>query len=214
MEFLQQHKQVPSSRLTVVQFDTDNPQEVLYTAQPIAEAAPIRIIPRGGTPLLDALCRAVDSTGLRLAAMTPQDRPNQVLFVIITDGEENSSREFTRKQVYDRISRQSDVYKWQFVYLGANQDAFHEAASFGIPTGNTINYAASSVGSTNVMRSLVDNTVNYTKGAGASALTFTAQQASAAMDGDTAGGGTGDWEDDESDVAVPLTTGKSKTLPT
>lgn len=68
-EFLQQHRAVPASRLTLVQFDTDNPQEVVYLAKPITDAPSLDLTPRGSTPLLDALCRAIDATGNRLKAM-------------------------------------------------------------------------------------------------------------------------------------------------
>jgi Mg-chelatase subunit ChlD len=160
-EFLHQHRAVPSSRLTLVQFDTDNAQEVVYTAKPIVDAPQLDITPRGGTPLLDALCRAIDATGQRLAGMADADRPERVLFVIITDGQENASHEFKRGDVRDRVTRQAGTYRWQFVYLGANQDAFAEAASFGIAKGSTAAYAASAAGTQNVMRSMAMNTVSY-----------------------------------------------------
>lgn len=183
-EFLQQHRAVPSSRLTLIQFDTDNPQETVYTAKPITEAPSLDITPRGGTPLLDALCRAIDETGRRLAAMTDIDRPERVLFVIITDGQENSSHEFNREAVKARVTRQSGVYKWQFVYLGANQDAFAEAASFGIHRGQTVAYAASAAGTQNVMRSLSVNTMSYSAGMSAAVPDFSDEQRAKAMEPD------------------------------
>lgn len=139
--FLKEHRTVPSTRLTLIQFDDINPQEVVYQAVPVADAAELNLIPRGGTPLLDAMCDAIDRTGERLRNMRERDRPDQVLFIIITDGQENTSRRFRRSDVFDRITRQREDFKWQFVYLGANQDAFGEASSYGIPIGSTITWS-------------------------------------------------------------------------
>lgn len=183
-EFLQQHRAVPSSRLSLIQFDTENPQESVYTAKPIADAPQLDITPRGGTPLLDALCRAIDATGERFRAMAESDRPERILFVIVTDGEENASREFNRANVRDRVTRQSSMYKWQFVYLGANQDAFAEAASFGIHKGTTANYAASARGTQNVMRAMAMNTFAYASEETGAVLDFAKNQRDEAMEED------------------------------
>lgn len=183
-EFLLQHRAVPTSRLTLVQFDTDNAQEVVYLARPIVDAPDLDITPRGGTPLLDALCRAIDATGARLKAMADADRPERVLFVIITDGQENASHEFTREKVRERVTAQTNIYRWQFVYLGANQDAFAEAASFGIPVGQAANYAASAAGTQNMMRAMTSNTVSYTSGRSSAVPDFADDQRDAAMDAD------------------------------
>lgn len=178
-EFLMQHRKVPTSRLTLIQFDTDNPQEVVYSALPIGEARDLYIAPRGGTPLLDALCRAIDATGDRLHAMT--DRPARVLFVIITDGEENSSKEFKRADVRKRVDTQHGTYKWQFVYLGANQDAYHEAATLGIPMQHTMNYAATKHGTTNATRAVTANTLSYVTGQSVAVPDFSPDQMEQAM---------------------------------
>lgn len=139
--FLKEHRTVPSTRLTLIQFDDVNPQEVVYQAVPVTAAAELNLIPRGGTPLLDAMCDAIDRTGERLRNMRERDRPDQVLFIIITDGQENASRRFRRSDVFDRITRQREDFKWQFVYLGANQDAFGEASSYGISIGSTMTWS-------------------------------------------------------------------------
>lgn len=180
-EFVQQHRAVPSSRLSLVQFDTNDPHEMVYTAKPIADVPCLDFTPRGGTPLLDALCRTIDATGNRLLNTPASDRPEKVLFVIITDGQENASREFKRKDVNDRITRQSSIYKWQFVYLGANQDAIAEAASFGIAAGQTMTYSASAAGTTNAMRSVVANTMSYATGQTAAVMDFADLQRAEAM---------------------------------
>ena len=78
----------------------------------------------GWTALHDAVCTAIDTLGRNFAAMPEEERPESVIFAIITDGCENSSREFSLKDVKERIDRQTKEYSWEFVYLAANQDEF------------------------------------------------------------------------------------------
>src|SRR5699024_336285 len=82
--------------------------------------------------LLDAVGRTIDAVGARLAAAPEEERPEHVVFVITTDGMENSSREYTAKRVRGMIEHQQQKYSWQFVFLGANIDAVSEARKLGI----------------------------------------------------------------------------------
>lgn len=129
--FIEEQKKQPGSALfSLVQFDTE--YEFLYRGVPIESVARYRLIPRGMTALLDAVGRAVNETGARLREMAEADRPGLVIFVIVTDGQENSSHEFTKAQIKEMIEHQQKDYAWQFTFLGANQDAFAEAHSMGI----------------------------------------------------------------------------------
>lgn len=103
-----------------------------------------RCQPRSGTPLLDAIGSSMVQVGERLDTMTDDERPGRVIFVIATDGEENMSREYTKKQVGEMIATQRDVYKWDFVFIGTEFDAFGEAGSVGIAHANTMSTAGSS----------------------------------------------------------------------
>jgi len=71
-------------------------------------------------------------TRQRLAAMSEQDRPGLVVFMIVTEGHKNSSHEFFKARIKAMIGRQQDVYNWHFTFLGADQDAFDDAAQMGI----------------------------------------------------------------------------------
>jgi uncharacterized protein YegL len=130
--------------LSLVQFDTTC--EVSFT-----EKAPIDVPalttetyrPSGGTALLDAMGKTIDATGQRLAAMPPESRPGKVIVVVITDGEENSSREYTYRRVNEMICHQRDVYKWEFMFVGTNQDAIASAAMIGIDAKNALTYGRS-----------------------------------------------------------------------
>jgi uncharacterized protein YegL len=181
-EFLNEHKKVPSTRLTLIQFDSSNNQEVVYTARPVAEAPRLSIDPRGMTPLLDAFCLAIDRTGDRLSAMRQEERPNKVLFVVITDGQENASFKYGRNDVKERVTRQQGSYNWQFVYLGANQDAIAEAATFGIPQASAMTYAASAAGTGETFRSLSRASLSYTTGMTKGVDAFTDEERQRAAD--------------------------------
>lgn len=129
--FIEQQQQEPGeANVTLVQFDTD--YEFVHSGVPIRQIPAFKLVPRGSTALLDAVGRAVNETGARLAAMDESQRPGLVVFVIVTDGEENSSREFTRDQIRTMVEHQQSAYKWQFTFLAANQDAFAAGGSMGI----------------------------------------------------------------------------------
>ena len=86
----------------------------------------------GCTALNDAVCIAIDTVGHEFADMPESERPEHVLCVIITDGMENASREYTSKDVKKRIEHQKTAYNWQFQFLAADQDAFATGESLGI----------------------------------------------------------------------------------
>ncbi len=125
--------------LTLVQFDTE--YEFVHSGVPIAQVPDYTLVPRGMTALLDAVGRAINETGERLAKLEEKERPGLVIFVVMTDGMENSSREFTKPQIKKLIKQQQDRFQWHFTFLGANQDAFEEADAIGIRAGGAADYA-------------------------------------------------------------------------
>jgi len=135
-----------SAVLSLVQFDTE--YEFVHRGVPIEDVPEFTLVPRGMTALLDAVGRAINETGVRLSEMAEEERPGLVVFVIVTDGEENASHEFSKSQVKELIERQSKKYSWQFTFLGANQDAFAEARSMGIPAAASAKYDTQHVGAT------------------------------------------------------------------
>ena len=98
------------------------------------------MVPRGGTALLDAVGRAINETGARLDKLSDAEKPGLVIFMIITDGEENSSKEFTNAQINKMIIHQQEKYKWEFSFLGADQDSFSVARTLGINSKGVSNY--------------------------------------------------------------------------
>jgi len=129
--------------LTLVQFDTE--YEFVHKGVPIGEVPAYRLSPRGMTALLDAVGRAMNETGERLAGLDESQRPGLVIIVVMTDGLENSSKEFTKAQVKQMIEHQQSAYQWHFTFLGANQDAFAEAEAMGMHADAAACYAPSKV---------------------------------------------------------------------
>ena len=134
----EQSKEPGEALLTLVQFDTE--YEFLHKGVPIAQVTKYQLTPRGMTALLDAVGRAINETGERLAKMDEAARPGLVVFVVMTDGLENSSKEFTKDRLKEMIERQQKEYHWHFTFLGANQDAFAEAGDMGIHAAGVANY--------------------------------------------------------------------------
>ena len=95
ISFVEDQRQLEGHvRFTLIQFDNVDPCEIIYDGVPISEVNEIQLIPRGGTPLLDA----VGLTIAHVAERLKDSRPDQVVVMIITDGQENASREYKREQ--------------------------------------------------------------------------------------------------------------------
>jgi hypothetical protein len=102
--------------------------------------------PGASTPLLDATGRTIEELGARLSGLDDAERPGRVMVIILTDGHENSSRHFTKEQVKGLIRQQEATYKWEFVYLGANVDAFAEGAEMGFQMDHIAGFTSSKRG--------------------------------------------------------------------
>ncbi len=147
-----QKKQPGEAKLTLVQFDHE--YQVDYDGMPIQDVPPLTsatYVPRGATALLDAIGRAINAVGGRLSNTPENEKPSKVIVAIMTDGGENASHEFKNAQITKMIKHQTEVYKWEFLFLSAGPDVFATARSYGIPVGNTILFAATSVGTKSSM---------------------------------------------------------------
>lgn len=170
--------------VTLVQFDTE--YELVYAARPIAAVSPLHLHPRGGTALLDSMGRVITETGRDLARIPEHRRPGTVLIGIMTDGEENSSREWSHAAIKALVEQQTRDYAWQFLYMGADQDAIEVGASLGVAPSQSMTYGRAAVAP--AMAALSRNVGAYrsakSAGAGEAAaaaeLTFTADQRQAA----------------------------------
>lgn len=135
-QFITDQKTVPGeATLTLVEFDADHgmPSEWLHTVHDgnLVDAPVYHLAPRGSTALLDAVGATITATGEKLAALDEDARPEHVVFVVQTDGQENSSREWTVDKIRAFIRLQTDTYNWQFVFLGMGPDTFAQGHNLG-----------------------------------------------------------------------------------
>lgn len=128
------------------------------------------IVPRGMTALHDAVGATVTALGAQFAALEEGDRPGKVIVVVVTDGGENSSREYTGEQIKALVKQQTDEWGWTFLYLAANVDAFATGATMGFAKGQSIGYAANAVGTQSVYAA-ASAAVTRTRKGGSAAFT-------------------------------------------
>lgn len=167
-------------RFTLVQFDTQNPCEVVYDRAPIRDVGAITLIPRGGTPLFDAIGKATTHL-MEKQKTTPAD---QTIVMVITDGEENESREWSKDQVKQRITEIEKTGRAKVLYLGANVDAFSEAAKIGAASAGALNYAPVPTSVHAMYAAMSSNTLR------SRSMAYSGEETSAVMD-------CMDWTDDQ-----------------
>ena len=132
--------------LTTVLFDTT--WKMLHDGVNIQEVNPMTTADYsayGGTAMLDAIGETINRVQDRHDELG-SEKPEKVLFVITTDGEENSSRKFNKAQIEKMIKHQTNGHGWEFMFLGANMDSVQEAASLGINCDRAVTYDYSSMG--------------------------------------------------------------------
>ena len=178
VNFVEEQKKVPGkATFSLMQFDDkfDN----VYDFSDINNVdilSQYNFQPRGMTALYDAIGKSIVEVGESLSDMDENDRPSKVIFVIITDGAENSSREYSLSQVRKMIEEQTNKYSWEFVFLGANIDAEVVGTSFGMKAGNTITYAANAKGVDAAYSSVTSNLTAFRSSASlGSSYTFFSQ---------------------------------------
>jgi len=148
-EFLRDQQQVTGqARLSLVLFD--DRVEIPFDNIPVSEVVDLdtrSYVPRGSTALLDAIGQTIDAFKVRIRDLPAAARPDQVIFAIFTDGEENASHRFTWKDIAGKIRRRQEKQGWEFLFLGANQDAIATAAQMNIHAHNaaTASYSAEGV---------------------------------------------------------------------
>jgi len=153
---------VGEARVTLIQFDDQ--YECVYADTPIQNVPALTketFVPRGMTALLDAVGKATKEVSARILATQKALRPGKVLVVIITDGGENSSKEYTYKLVHKMITDLRTNSNFEFVFLAANIDEVAVAASLGIMRGNAASYASTGAGTAQALHNLHTGTQAY-----------------------------------------------------
>lgn len=152
------------ARVTFVQFDSQDPQEVVVAGAPISEVVPLSaatFVPRGGTPLLDATGRLISRIAANQAERRNAGLPDEdILFVSITDGEENASSEFSLARIRELI-REKSAAGWNFAFLSAALDAYGDARSMGVHAGATQGFAPDAQGVNLAFNSLAQKTAGW-----------------------------------------------------
>ena len=137
----QQRKVDGECVITTVLFD--NRYELLHDRIDIRAVQPItgkEYFVGGSTALLDAIGKTIHKIGTVQKNTAEDYRAEKVMFVIITDGEENASRHYSSMQIRQMIQRQKERYGWEFIFLGANIDAVETAGRFGIDADRAVDY--------------------------------------------------------------------------
>jgi hypothetical protein len=138
-------------KVTTILFD--DKYELLYSGVKADEAMlnESNYTTRGSTALLDAVGKTILDIGARLANTKEEDRAEKIIFVITTDGQENASKEFNHVKIKEMITHQRKVYKWEFVFFGANIETEIVAQDLGINLDNAHSYVADEEGVKNMM---------------------------------------------------------------
>jgi hypothetical protein len=159
---LKKEKNAKSIRFTLTQFDSTH-VTVLYdgvTLDKVEDRNYDNYKPGAMTPLYDAVARTIKALEGKV-----KGKKQSALVIIQTDGEENSSREYTHADVFKMIDEKKKL-GWTFVFLGANQDRYIASQQFGIPIGNTMNYRYNQTQS--AFANTARGTSNYVSGTGMS----------------------------------------------
>lgn len=157
-EFLADQRRRPGeARITLVQFDGEDPFEVLIDdadLRRVADLAPGAYQPRGMTPLYDAVGRMIEHIDSGIGKRKRQHlEPEDHVVAIVTDGLENASRKHSRHTVFDLIDdRRKDG--WVFVFLGANQDSYATGEALAVAPGNRADWAPTPEGSRKMWKDL------------------------------------------------------------
>ena len=134
--FINEQKEVEGgANVTIVDFD--DAYDVVCDAVDINDVEPYKLVPRGMTALLDAIGRTVNGF--------QYDGDGKVIVVVVTDGDENRSQEYTRDQIFDLITEKKEA-GWEFMFLAANQDAISAGGSMGFDADATVSFAGNSRG--------------------------------------------------------------------
>jgi uncharacterized protein YegL len=164
-EFVLEQKKVEGeATLSLAQFD--DYYEVVHDFINIKDMENIKLQPRGSTALLDAMGKTLEEVRAKVLGMKESDQPSKVIFVFITDGQENASTVYTRKQIFSMIKDlksddRGNEINWEFVFIGANQDAISEGGSMGISARSSITFDASGNGATAAFQSLAKSMSAY-----------------------------------------------------
>jgi uncharacterized protein YegL len=151
--FIEKQKNEPGEAVVTVAL-FDDQYEILENGTAIDKVKPLSnatYVPRGMTALHDAVGRTINDIQARIKRTAAKDRPEKVITVVITDGQENSSKEFRGDKVKEMIAEQREKNKWEVIFIGADENSIRDAGSMGL--GMTRGAGGQSVNATYTMGS-------------------------------------------------------------
>lgn len=125
--------------VTLAQFDDE--YEVVYRSKPLSDVPPLVLNPRNSTALLDSMGKLITDTAAHIAALSEDDKPGTVIVAIMTDGMENASREWRQPDIKALVEQQTNEFGWEFLYMGADQDAVEVGKDLGVRAEQAVSYA-------------------------------------------------------------------------
>ncbi len=152
---LRQREEGSKTLISTVLFD--NEQEVIHDRVNLNYVQPLtskEYYVRGSTALLDAIGLSIDHIAKIHKYSRPEDRPDKTLFVITTDGMENSSHIYSYSKIKQMIKKEKSQYGWEFIFLGANIDSEAVAESIGINKEYAADFVADSLGNAKAYESI------------------------------------------------------------
>lgn len=149
--FIQQQKQLLNDKdvkISVIVFDQE--YDLIIDSKDLQSFEQVdfsKYYPRGMTSLLDAIGITTNRLGTRFAIMNQEDRPEKIIITVMTDGGQNSSKEFNSQQIKDMISEQQSKYNWSYIFLSSDLSAVDEAQrSYGFSPNLCFAHASDSSG--------------------------------------------------------------------
>jgi len=190
--FIEEQRKTGNANLTFIEFDEEI--DAVYEQTDIKNTSDYELIPRGGTALYDAI-------GFTLANADSIKTTGKKIVVIVTDGGENASHEWTQENVFKRIESLKKA-GWDFLFLAANQDGMATGMRLGMDRGETLSFASTSVGTQSAYAAAVNYTSNLrggmSKGDSMSALDMDIK----AMGGLSKTGAVDESDEDEGSIDV------------
>ncbi len=163
----EQRNQPGTATLSLVQFDSQDPYEVCCRFQPIHDVPELNAagyIPRASTPLLDCLGRGMTDLESSISSLKEDQKPAKVIFAVVTDGQENSSQEFTKEHIVRMINDRTKMDDWQFVFLSADLAAISDAVSYGVQADTALLFNKTGKGTRDAWASFSRESADYRSG--------------------------------------------------
>jgi hypothetical protein len=170
--FIKEQKSDKADSVKVNLYQFSDYCSLVYANKPINQVPKLSIQPSGWTALRDAMGRAIDEVGAGLANLSESERPSRVVFVIVTDGEENKSTRYSIEKLASMVKHQQEKYNWEFIFLGANQDSFLVARQLNFKSENVMDFAYNSEGTNAMFSSVASNVKSYRSSGDSKGLAF------------------------------------------